>query len=140
MTPFSRANASSGSAAARVAELGDVGMAIERAVVDGELRVERLHLALRRDDQRVDLGQHRVALDEAAIELPDDVGDLLLLRWVLDAGAVDEPPGDPGLEALERIDMQPHERVGVVRGDLLDLDATLRREHEQRLLRATIEA
>ena len=139
MTPFSRANASSGSAALGVAELGDVGMAVERAVVDRELRVERLHLAVGRHDQRVDLGEHRVALDEAAVELPDDVGDLLLLGRVLDAGAVDEPPRDPGLEALERVDVQAHERVGVVRGDLLDLDAALRREHEERLLRATVE-
>ena len=35
--------------------------------------------------------------------------------------------------------MQAHERVGVVLGDLLDLDAALRREHEERLLRATVE-
>ena len=31
------------------------------------------------------------------------------------------------------------ERVGILLGDLLDLDAALRREHEQRLLRATVE-
>ena len=83
--------------------------------------------------------EHRVALDEAAVELADDVGDLLLLARVLDAGAVDEAPCDPRLEALERVDVQAHERVGVVRGDLLDLDAALRREHEQRLLRAAVE-
>ena len=124
---------------ARVAELRDVGMTVERAVVDRELRVERLHLAVGRHDQRVDLGQHRVGLDEAAIELLDDRGDLLLLGRIVDAGAVDEPPRDPGLEALERIDVQAHERVGVVRGDLLDLDAALRREHEERLLRAAVE-
>ena len=32
---------------------------------------------------------------------------------ILDAGAVDEPARDPGLEALERVDVQPDERVGV---------------------------
>ena len=115
------------------------GMAVERAVVDGELRVERLDHAVRRDDQRVDLGEHRVALDEAAVELPDDVGDLLLLARILDAGAVDEAPRDPRLEAFERVDVQAHERVGIVRGDLFDLDAALRREHEQRLLDAAVE-
>ena len=67
------------------------------------------------------------------------VGDLLLLARILDAGAVDEPARDPRLEALERVDVQAHERVGIVRGDLLDLDAALRREHEERLLRAAVE-
>ena len=71
--------------------------------------------------------------------MPDDVGDLLLLARILDAGAVDEAARDPGLEALERVDVQAHERVGIVRGDLFDLDAALRREHEQRLLGAAIE-
>ena len=124
---------------ARVAELGDVRVAVERAVVDGELRVERLDHAVGRDDQRVDLGEHRVALDEAAVELPDDVRDLLLLARILDTGAVDEATRDPRLEAFERIDVQANERVGVVRGDLFDLDAALRREHEQRLLDAAVE-
>ena len=67
------------------------------------------------------------------------VGDLLLLGRIVDAGAVDEPARDPGLEALERVDVQAHERVGVVLRDLLDLDAALRGEHEERLLRATVE-
>ena len=67
------------------------------------------------------------------------VRDLLLLARVLDAGAVDEPARDPGLVALERVDVQPHERVRVVRGDLLDLDPALRREHEQRLLGSAVE-
>src|SRR6266850_379996 len=84
-----RANASIGSAAA-VSHLGDVRMPVQRVVVDGELRVERLDLAVRRDDQRVDLGEHRVELLEHLVELLDDRGDLLLLRRVLDTGAVDE--------------------------------------------------
>ena len=111
----------------------------ERVVVDRELRVERLDLAVGRDDQRVDLAEHRVELDERAVELLDDRGDLLLLARILDAGAVDQPARDPGLEALGRIDVQPHERVGILFGDLLDLDTALRREHEERLLRAAVE-
>ena len=35
--------------------------------------------------------------------------------------------------------MEAHERIGVVRGDVLDLDAALGREHEERLLGATVE-
>ena len=65
-----------------VAHLGDVGMAVERVVVDRELRVERLHLAVGRDDQRVDLAEHRVEADERVVELPDDRRDLLLLGRV----------------------------------------------------------
>ena len=49
-------------------------------------------------------------------------------------GAVDQAPRLVRLEALERIDVQARERVGVLRRDLLDLDAALGREHEQRLL------
>ena len=64
---------------ARVAPLRDVRMAGERVVVDRELRVERLHLALGRDDERVDLAEHRVELDERSVELLDDRRDLLLL-------------------------------------------------------------
>ena len=111
----------------------------ERVVVDRELRVERLHLAVGRDDERVDLAEHRVELDERLVELLDDRGDLLLLARILDAGAVDEAPRHPRLEALGRVDVQPDERVRVLLGDLLDLDAALRREHEERLLRAAVE-
>ena len=57
----------------------------------------------------------------------------------VDAGAVDEPPRLPRVEALERVDVEPDERVGALLGDLLDVDAALRREHVERLLRAAVE-
>src|SRR5256886_9846817 len=123
----------------RIAPFCDVRMAEEAAVVDGELRVERLHLTLRGDDQRVDLAEHRVELDERAIELLDDRRDLLLLGRILDAARVDEPARDPRLEALERIEVEPDQRVRALLRDLLDLDAALRREHEERLLCAAVE-
>ncbi len=122
-----------------IAHLPDVGVPEEGVVVDGELRVERLDLAGGRDDQRVDLAEHRVELDEGLVQLPDDRRDLLLLLRVLDAGAVDQPPRLPGLEALERVDVQADERVGARGRNLLDVHAALRREHEQRLLRAAVE-
>ena len=56
------------------------------------------------------------------------------------AGAVDQSARLVGLEALERIDVQSGERVGVLLGDLLDLDAAFGREHEERLLRAAVES
>ncbi len=74
-----------------VAHLGDVGVAEQRAVVHGELRVERFHLAVGRHDQRVDLAEHGVRLDEAAVELADDLQHLPLLVRVVDAGAAPRP-------------------------------------------------
>ena len=58
---------------------------------------------------------------------------------VLDARAVDQAAGLPGLEAFERVDVQPHQRIGIVLGDLLDLHPALRGEHQQRLLDAAVE-
>src|SRR5262249_56689820 len=75
----------------------------------------------------------------AAVELLDDRGDLLLLARILDARAVDQASRLVGLIPLERVDVESRERVGVLLCHLLDLDATLRREHEQRLLRAAVE-
>ena len=101
--------------------------------------VECLDHTVRRDDQRVDLAEHRVRLDKAPVELLDDRRDLLLLARILDPAGIDEVARDPRLPALQRVDVQAHERVRVVRGDLLDLHPTLRREHQERLLGATVE-
>ena len=45
----------------------------------------------------------------------------------------------PGAAALQRIDVESNERVRARCGDLLDVDAALRREHEERFLRASVE-
>ena len=139
MTPFSRANASSGSAAAGSRNSAMSGW--RKSALSSTVNFESSAFT---SPSGVTISglisrEHRVGLDEAAVELPDDRGDLLLLGRIVDAGAVDEPPRQPGLEALERVDVQPHERVRVLLGDLLDLDAALRREHEERLLRAAVE-
>ena len=139
VTPFSRASRSLRVGRLDVAHLGHVGMAEERVVVDGELRVERLHLALGRDDQRVDLAEHRVEVDERPVELLDDRHHLLLLGRVVDPGREDEPARLPRLEALERVDVQAREGVRALLRDLLDVHAALRREHEERLLLAPVE-
>jgi hypothetical protein len=44
-----------------------------------------------------------------------------------------------GLEAFQGVDVQAGERVGRLRRHLLDVDAALGREHEERLLRAAVE-
>ena len=115
------------------------GMLVERVVVDRELRVERLDLALGRDDQRVDLAEHRVRADERVVELLDDGEDLLLLVRIVDPGGVDQSARLVGLEALERVDVQPRQRLGPLGRDLLDVDPALLREHEERLLLAAVE-
>ena len=51
------------------AELVPLGMAEGGVVVEADLGVEGVDLALGREDQRVDLGQVAVALDVAAVEL-----------------------------------------------------------------------
>ena len=79
-------------------------MPVERVVVHRELRVERAHLAVRRHDQRVDLAEHRVALDERLVELLDEREDLLLLGRIGDPRAEDEPAALVGVVAGDRVD------------------------------------
>ena len=56
------------------AELVPLGVAEGGVVVEADLGVEGVHLAVGLEDQRVDLGQVAVALGEAAVELDEDVG------------------------------------------------------------------
>ena len=51
-----------------------LGMAERGVVVEADLGVEGVHLAVGPQDQRVDLGQVAVALGEAAVQLDEDVG------------------------------------------------------------------
>ena len=139
MTPFSLRERLLRVGGRDVAHLRDVGVLVERVVVDRELGVERLHLALRRHDQRVDLAEHRVGADEGVVQARGDRRDLLPLAGVVDPRAVQKATGVVGLEADQRIDVQAGERLGPLRGDFLDVDAALFREHVQGLLRAAIE-
>src|SRR5207302_10035525 len=70
---------------------------------------------------------------------PDDVRDLFLLAGFVDGPAVHEPARLPGLESLERVDVEADERLGLRGSDLLDVDTALGREHEQRLLLPAVE-
>ena len=139
MTPFSRANVSSGSAAAlsRISAMSGW----RKSALSSTVNFESSAFTSPSGVTISGLISQSIAsnCDERRVELLDDRGDLLLLARVLDARAVDEPPRDPRLEAFERVDVQPDERVRVLLGDLLDLDAALRREHEERLLRAAVE-
>ena len=120
------------------AVLVPLGVTERGVVVEADLGVEGVHLAGRLQDQRVDLGEVAVALGEAAVELDEDVG-----------GAVERPLGqlrvDAGLagrrevEAVDRVDVQHDDRVGVGLGDGLDLDATLGGQHQEVLLGRAVE-
>src|SRR5207248_313742 len=70
-------------------ELVPLGMAECRAVVEGDLGVEGVHLALRSEDERVDLHEVGVALDEAAIELLQDVDS------AVESTRIEIGPADP---------------------------------------------
>ena len=112
-------------------------MPVKSRVVDRHLGVERTDPAFRGDDQRIDLAECRVGLLEAAVEGGHDPFDLLAFALVRDTG--EQLARVVRLEALERIDMDAHQRIGALGGDLLDLDPALRGEHEQRLAGATVE-
>jgi hypothetical protein len=87
-----------------------LGVAVERVAVERDLRVERLDLAVGRDDQRVDLGERRVLLDPHLVERDERVGD-----------AVDHVGGAPPSVAIEHAPRrgEPGERVDVVADQLL---------------------
>src|SRR4029453_6562315 len=92
-----------------------------------------------RHGERVDLAQHRVRLREALVQASDDVEHLLLLAWIVDAGAVDQPATLVRRKSFEHVRMQARERLRLRGRDLLDVATTLRREHEQRLLLRAVE-
>ena len=103
-----------------------------------DLRVERVHLAGRLEDQRVDLGEVAVALGEAAVQLHQDVGravERTLGQLGVDAGLASCRQVEP----VDRVDVQLDDRVGVRFGDRLDLDAAFGRQHQQVLLGGPVE-
>ena len=117
-------------------------MAIQGGVVEGDLGVETLEALLDRavarghvdDRERIDLdqigivGQHR----------PDQArGDR---HGILQVGAEAELKRHlarlPGLQPEQRVGVDGDDRIRTLRGNLLDLDAALRRAHEQDLPRS----
>ena len=140
MTPRSRAIRSCGSSASTVAHRGDVGMPEERVVVDGVLRVERAQRALGGDDQRVDLDEHRRRSRRTRWYAPGhDVGRLPRSPSAGMPAAKQSSRAWMRLEARQRVDVQAGELLGRFGGDLLDVDAALGGQHEQRLLGAAVE-
>ena len=123
-----------------VAHVRDLGMTAqrERVVVDRVLAVQRAHDAVGGHDQRVDLDQQRLGVDERAVGLLDDPAHLADLVG-RDAGRGAEPGDVAGQQPGQRIDVPAHQQLRRLGGHPLDLDAALGRQHQQRALGAAIE-
>ena len=115
-----------------------VGMAEHGVVVERDLRVERMHLARRREDQRVDLDEVGVAVDVGAVELEQDV-DRAVVGLRVQAWPPRPRRGPVLGQAVDRVDPDLGDRVGILLGHRLDLDAALRRQHAEVLLRGAVE-
>jgi hypothetical protein len=106
-----------------VPQLGDVGMAVERAGVDRDLGVERHHLAALSHQKGVDLDEGGVVALEDLIELAqhrpdrsDHVGRNARLEG--------QPPAVELLEADQRIHVNHAHRLGVGLRYLLHVHAS----------------
>jgi hypothetical protein len=131
VSPASRALTSAGSSELSSRSASISGLAEELVVVDVHLGVDRLDLARRGGDQRVDLGERGAGLDEGAVELLHDLrGRALLLDVVVQLGR--EPVRLVRQQAVARVDGELADRVGVGVRDLLDVHAALGGDHEDR--------
>ena len=116
----------------------DIGMAIERVVVDRHLGIGRKQRAIFEEDQRIDLNEHGVLGLEDAVQLGEHHAKSLAL---IERNA----RGGHQLHAVEaavaerRIDVQARQHVGMVRRDVFDVHAAHRRQHQQWHLGRTIE-
>jgi len=101
--------------------------------VEGDLGIEHMHPALRREDQRVDLDEVGVAFGVGHIQLAQDL-DGLVGGGRVEVGALHPGPGGLFGESLGGIDEHLADGVGVLGRHCLDLDAALGRQHSEMLL------
>src|SRR5690606_2061176 len=112
-----------------VAQLDDLGLPVERVVVEIHLGVERDQIAPFGDHQRIDL-------DQAGVELGERAADAAHERYRLAHLAALEPEGerDPAaverLEADHRVEADPDDLLGRLGRNLLDVDPALGRGHQ----------
>src|SRR3954453_8421992 len=110
---------------ARVVGLPEVGVAVE-----GHLAVEGDDAPVGRLHERVDLDQRGVLGHEDTPELHDGRRDLV--AHVLREAALLGDLGTLGVvDALERVDRDPGQRLGLLDGELLDLHAALAGGHRE---------
>ncbi len=122
-----------------VAQRLELGMAGEGGIVEGDLGVEALEpLGDGAVGRRVAHDRERIDLDEVGVIREHRPDEARRDRdGILHVGAEPEPERHlarlPRLEADQRVGVDRDDRVRALGRDLLDLDAALRRAHEQDL-------
>ena len=121
-----------------IAQLGELLVPVQRAVVDRDLGVQGDDLALGGDDQGVDLDQRRVLGERDVVKLHQELRHLLG-RVLVDAGIDRDLAGRLCRQGLARLHVPPDERRGVGLGYLLDVHAAHAREYREQLLLGAVE-
>ena len=106
----------------QVAQVAQIGMPIERVVVEDDLRVERQQIAALGQDQRVDLDHRRVGLDERLVDRVEQLHQLVG-RARAEAHAERQLARLKRDDARARIDLLAQDLLGFLRRDLLDVHA-----------------
>ena len=121
-----------------VAQLGQLLVPVEGAVVDRHLRVERDHLAVGGDDQRVDLDQGRVLGERDLVQLDQQLRHLVG-RVLIDPGVHRHLAPKLAGELLARLDVALDQGRRVRLRHLLHVHAAHAREHREQLLLRAVE-
>ncbi len=111
----------------------------QRVVVEVELGVERQQLAVLGDDQRVDLDQRGILVDEQAVQTAEELIetlDLFAVEIELEAQSAALPRGQPG----HRVDEHGVDLFRRRRGDFLDVHPAFRRGDDGEAFRFAIES
>ncbi len=107
-------------------------MAVQGVVIKAHLRVNRLPLAVFREDERVDLDQRRVFLDIGVIQCRRDLREPVDLgRWQPEREG--NFPGLVGVKPEPGIGLPFHDLVRPIAGNFLDIHATFGAGHHQHL-------
>ncbi|MEY9168156.1 hypothetical protein ABIE78_006275 [Sinorhizobium fredii] len=122
----------------RVAQRDDVLVAEERIAVEGHLGIEDAHAAVLHDDQRVDLEQAHVLLDEGLVEDREEffgVG----ARFAFELQRIGQRLQVVSGDALIGIDRNGDDLFRRMLGNCLDIHAALGRNHEGNLADGAID-
>ena len=112
-----------------VAKLGELGVTEEGVVVEADLCVEELQVAVRCDDQRIDLEEAHVLVEEGLVERRED-GLRVGRGRAFELQGADDPGDIGGRDAGRRVDVDGDDLFGRVVGDALDVHAALGRDDE----------
>ncbi len=113
-------------------------MSVRSVVVERDLCVQSLHLAVGREDERVYLGEIAVALHVTVVELHEDLGCLIASRLV-QPGFGDDLGRLVEIHSVHGIDVHPHDCVGVCLCDLFYVHSAFGGHHAQMELGGPVE-